>query len=423
LVDLILVAAQFERMVTSVIAYPQVADYHTDPPVGLPLPYVEQNVVDRLPFVPFANDPTSSEWRTYLSWVKQQQNKGKNEENVTLGLVEGVLLTESCLFSLSPKQWLTDSVIEASIKSILSLDPLETPVGFLPYFFYTKLMDTERYDYEGVQTWFKRAFGEEKKVSDMSILVIFQNQEQVHWVCYGIFLEKKCIQQFDSLGGSDVEALESLYHWLDDSMDAEGKQLRSKDWCLYGTRPGQPTQTNSYDCGLFSILLSLCIAKDLPLGLVRQSIMNSARCQLWNHLMGVLPSPSPLDLMTPPPPQTSSGSVVDLRSLTMVPRRLSYQDMEDGGDEGAGNDMDDGGDEGAGNDGTSRSGGEVPPGQEGNTDDGQVGKAQDITSGNGGDDHNGDDPNGDDPKDDPKPSSFKKARKKGQKKGETEGWG
>jgi hypothetical protein len=33
------------------------------------------------------------------------------------------------------------------------------------------------YEYEGVQTWFNKTFGEDKKVSDMSTLVMFQNQD------------------------------------------------------------------------------------------------------------------------------------------------------------------------------------------------------------------------------------------------------
>jgi Ulp1 family protease len=71
-----------------------------------------------------------------------------------------------------------------------------------------------RYKYEGVRTWFNNRFGEEKKVSDMSTVVMFQNQNRMHWVCYGIFLEKKFIQEFDSMGGGDVEALQDVYHCL-----------------------------------------------------------------------------------------------------------------------------------------------------------------------------------------------------------------
>jgi hypothetical protein len=172
-------------MVTSVITYPRVINGDEDPPMGLPLPYVAQNIVGSLPFVPCSQTPTRREWRLYRSWVEQQRNKGKKLKNLTLGVVEGVCLTESCLFSLSPTEWLTDSVIQASIKSILSLHPLEPSVGFLPHFFFTKLMNADHlnpemdgcYDYHGVQTWFKKKFGGGKEVSDMNTLVMIQNQK------------------------------------------------------------------------------------------------------------------------------------------------------------------------------------------------------------------------------------------------------
>jgi Ulp1 family protease len=164
-----------------------------------------------------------------------------------------------------------------------------------------------RYDYHGVRTWFEKTFGDGMKVSDMSTLVVFQNQNRMHWVCYGIFLKQKFIQGFDSMGGGDVEALKSIYHWLHDSMESEGKTLTSTEWCLYTAPRDQPNQRNGYDCGLFTILFALCSAKNLPLNLVQQSIMNRGRCQLWHHLMRLLqksskvPQQSTVDLITPPP--------------------------------------------------------------------------------------------------------------------------
>jgi Ulp1 family protease len=93
----------------------------------------------------------------------------------------------------------------------------------------------------------------------------------MHWTCYGIFLEKKFIQEFDSMGGGDVQVLKSIYHWLHDSMESEGQELTSTDWCTSVAR-GQPRQRNGYDCGLFSIMLSLCIANDLTTHKLGQAI-------------------------------------------------------------------------------------------------------------------------------------------------------
>ena len=208
-------------------------------------------------------------------------------------------------------------MIQASIKSILRLHPLEPLVGFLPHFFHTKLLNAnhsdpeveDKYHYPGVRNWFQKKFGKGRKVSDMSTLVMIENEGRLHWKCYGIFLKNKFIQEFDSMGGCNEKALKSIYHWLHDSLESEGQELTSTEWCLYEGRSaasGQPRQGNGNDCGLFTILNSLCIANDLPLNLVEQSIMERARCQLWLHLMslmgqlGDVPEQSAIDLITPP---------------------------------------------------------------------------------------------------------------------------
>jgi hypothetical protein len=126
--------------VTSVIIYPRIVlKWDEDPPRGLPLPYLGQNIMGSLPVVPFSQPPTKRNRKQhYDSWIKQQWDKRNDLENVTLGLVKGEQLTESCLYLLAPKTWLKDTVITAFLKSIVKLPPLEPSVGYLPHFFYTK---------------------------------------------------------------------------------------------------------------------------------------------------------------------------------------------------------------------------------------------------------------------------------------------
>ena len=74
---------------------------------------------------------------------------------------------------------------------------LGTVGWFLPHFFYTRLTNVGhrdpdidgKYHYQAVRTWVKNKFGKGMKVSDMTTLVVFENREQSHWVCYGIFLK------------------------------------------------------------------------------------------------------------------------------------------------------------------------------------------------------------------------------------------
>ena len=105
------------------------------------------------------------------------------------------------MYSLAPTKWLLDSVIQASIKSILTLHPLEPLVGYLPHSFIDKLLNANhsnremegKHDYSGIQTWFKKKFGKDKQLSDMSTLVMLQNEGRYHWNCYGIFVKRNFI--------------------------------------------------------------------------------------------------------------------------------------------------------------------------------------------------------------------------------------
>ena len=54
--------------------------------------------------------------------------------------------------------------------------------------------------------------------------------------------------------------LKALYRWLHKTMRIAGKKLNPNEWILYGTRRGTPVQTY-YDCGLYTVLIGLCVAK------------------------------------------------------------------------------------------------------------------------------------------------------------------
>ncbi len=442
-------------MVTSVITYPRFVPQNEDPPRGLPLPYVGQNVEGT---VPFLDRLTRKQWNIYRDWMGGQEQTAKTKTDEILGMVEGEILKESSMFCLERTQWLLDNVISAIIKSIVKENWLESSVGFQPHFFYSKLMQDGhrnpkmdgKYNYQGVATW-QNTQG--RKVSDMRTLVIFKNEGRMHWICFGIFLDKKYIQAFDSMGGACKDDLKNLYHWLHDEMASEDLELTSTDWCLYGTRdPDCPRQKNGFDCGVFAVMISLCIANDVPLNLVGQPVMYRVRCNFWHYLMNLMEKPpevpqqSLVDLNTPPPrtttdsvvdlrsptvapevpqqslvdlitppPRTTTDSVVDLRSPTVapvVPRTLTYPEVDAGGDGGSGKK------------GESKSGAasnvktRTETSHAGNSAAGEGGESQIMTSGNQGDDPDDkedpkDDPDDkDDPKDDPKPSPSKRLRKK-----------
>ncbi len=110
-----------------------------EPSMGLPLPYVAQKKMrSLLGLVPFSKCPTRNEWNAYRGWVAKQAKKidNGNFENLTLGVVEGNILTESCLYSVTPKIGHTDCVTRECIKYISRQCVLNDSVVFVALILY-----------------------------------------------------------------------------------------------------------------------------------------------------------------------------------------------------------------------------------------------------------------------------------------------
>ena len=85
-----LLLSSVKTMVAFDIIYPRIViKWDEDPPRGLPLPYLGQNVMGSLPFVPFSQPPTKSDRKQYDSWIKQHRDKRNGIENDILETVEG----------------------------------------------------------------------------------------------------------------------------------------------------------------------------------------------------------------------------------------------------------------------------------------------------------------------------------------------
>ena len=103
-------------------------------------------------------------------------------------------------------------------------------------------------------------------------------------------MDLKIIQAFDSLRGSNEQYLKDLYQWLHETMRLAGKTLDPTEWCLSVTRVDSPWQGNGWDCGLFTILMGLCVAKRLPYNILTRQRATSARVLLLLHLADLEPA-------------------------------------------------------------------------------------------------------------------------------------
>jgi hypothetical protein len=171
----------------------------------------------------------------------------------------------------------------------------DAPVAFFSSFFFTKLCRhghedpalKNKYSYEEVAGWTRKTF-RTRSIDKMKTTVFFRNLTLTHRICYAIFLDLRIIQAFDLMGGSHPSDLKALYCWFQEMTRIAGKKLGPAKWCLYGTCPGTPQQIHS-DCGLYTVLFRLCVAKRYFLRIVNRERITAARCLLLLKIIGLEP--------------------------------------------------------------------------------------------------------------------------------------
>jgi hypothetical protein len=117
---------------------------------------------------------------------------------------------------------------------------------------------------------------------------IVRSQTLTHWICYAIFLDLRIIQAFDLYGRNHPSNLKAFYCWFHETMRIAGKKLDPAECCLYGTCPDTPRQTYS-DCGLYTVLFGLCVAKRYFLKIINRERITAACCLLLLKLIDLDP--------------------------------------------------------------------------------------------------------------------------------------
>ena len=173
---------------------------------------------------------------------------------------------------LQPRTWLNDEVIHYYLLMLSKRDEeiCKAKDGkkrshFFKSFFITKLLDENGYTYKNVKRWSKKVPG--KDIFNLDKIIIPVNISGMHWSLLTVFVQKKKIQFFDSMGGDGTRYLEGLMNYMkDEHMDKKKNPLENvDDWKLVGYERGIPQQENGYDCGVFACMYADFISQDLPL--------------------------------------------------------------------------------------------------------------------------------------------------------------
>jgi len=154
-------------------------------------------------------------------------------------------------------KWLNDEVINFYGNLIMERSKNTTnkypPVYFFNTFFFTTLSD---YGYRSVRRWTRKF---DIFLYDYIIIPIHLGY---HWCCSAINFKKKRFEYYDSLHGSQKNALYLLRNYIqEESKDKKKCEYDLSDWEDYCPK-NIPSQLNGYDCGVFTLLFADYISRE-----------------------------------------------------------------------------------------------------------------------------------------------------------------
>ena len=166
--------------------------------------------------------------------------------------------------------WLNDEVINFYMCMLQERDDelcsgpsSRQPSCYFNSFFMAKLFcDLNAYNFNIVKRWtWKRKID----VFHMNKVFVPINIRNGHWVMAVIFIQKKEIHHYDSMGNNGMLYLNHLLHWLkDEAADKTNQDLDTTLWRLHHQGKEVPRQDNYDDCGVFSIMCADVVSDDLP---------------------------------------------------------------------------------------------------------------------------------------------------------------
>jgi sentrin-specific protease 1 len=128
-------------------------------------------------------------------------------------------------------------------------------------FFMEKLVeDCGRYNFDGIKRWSKKF-----DVLELDKVIIPINISNCHWTLGAIFVQKKEIHYYDSMGSTGQKYLDAMWQWVFDEVKAKKRILLNKsEWTILPV-PETPQQNNGTDCGVFTIISADFLMDNMPI--------------------------------------------------------------------------------------------------------------------------------------------------------------
>ena len=190
--------------------------------------------------------------------------------------------------TLGPGMWLNDETIIYFLMD-LKLNYNQPKVVVFDSFFLSKLMELnedtkESYNYENVREWGGKVMGG-KHPKEFDKLVFIFNERQTHWITIVLFTGVNQVESFDSLGGNTQMAMIAVLRWLHDEHEIKWKSTpEGSSWKLVSGRC-LAFQPNGFDCGVYTILIMMCVLLGKDLRILTDEFMKNARTCLLTKLL------------------------------------------------------------------------------------------------------------------------------------------
>lgn len=147
-------------------------------------------------------------------------------------------------------------------------------------FFYSKMYENNEYKYINVERWTISHFEKTSlTIFDLDKIFIPINTGNTHWTLAVVYVQEKKISYYDSFHGAGSVRLNNIKNWIKDEAAKARIDFNISEWTTVDENSA-PVQTNSVDCGMFTLLVADYISDDLPLNYIKQKDMKEHRIKM-----------------------------------------------------------------------------------------------------------------------------------------------
>jgi sentrin-specific protease 1 len=163
--------------------------------------------------------------------------------------------------------WINDEIVNMCGSLIESLAKDKgLKVCILPSFFWSKLTENKSYSYDNVKKWIKKRGSD---ITALEMLIMPINHSNCHWSVVVINMKLKKMFALDSVSfrvdSKKTAYFNHLLHFLEDALRDLKMSFTRSEWKWEAYDGGEiPSQSNSFDCGLFTIRYMKNIAVGAP---------------------------------------------------------------------------------------------------------------------------------------------------------------